>query len=347
MAPSASLGETALLPSYDASGESTRADLTSTMLNSLSVASVFRNHSRPVTSLDFHRSGEVLVSSGADDTLVFSSPLSGTVRKVLPVRKYGAGVVRFAHASAPPTLLTSSKAGAGDAVRALDVATCTYTRFYHGHAARVTSIAPSPLEPSVFLSASTGSVRLWDARRRDAVGEIAVGTAAAVAYDPKGLVFGVAHTDGADGAVGTHVRLYDARAAAEGPFMSFCCPAGGAEPTCFEFSADGDMFLLASVEVGNPVRVFDAFDGGLRREFVVEGETKTATHCARFSPDARFVLTGSENHGVGIWEVASARLVMEEKEVHPMAVDACAWNPKYGMVATACQNVALWLPSNL
>jgi COMPASS component SWD2 len=328
----------------DALAEPVRAELTAQAVKSFSIAQVFREHTKPVVSLDFHRTGELLVSSGGDETLVFSDPLTASVRKVLPVKKYGCGVVRFTHDVETPTLLTgSAKTGVEDAIRALDVSVCDYNRYYCGHTARVVGLAPCPITPTSFLSASIDcSVLLWDARQRDAAGKIALQGTPAVAYDPKGLVFGVAYRD----KEGMQVKLYDGRQTADGPFMSFCVNAGNADPTCFEFSPDGDLFLLASGELGNPVRVFDAFEGKDRRSFSRPASAGGTTLCARFSPDAHFMMTGSEDHAVCMWDMTTSELLREEKGKHALPVAACAWNPVYGVVASAGQNVVLWLPAS-
>lgn len=320
-----------------------RAELGTAAVRSLSIASVFRDHSKPVVSLDFHRTGELLVSSGSDEALVFSSPLQGAVKKVVPVHEYGCGVARFTADDAAPTLLVASaKTGVEDAVRALDVAVCDYERYYAGHSARVVGVAPCPTSPGVFLSASLDcSVRLWDARRRDAAGVLALQGRAAVAYDPKGCVFGVAYRDQA----GTQVKLYDARAVTDGPFLSFLVDAGGADATCLEFSPDGDAFLLASggAGAGGGVRVFDAFSGAARAELAPPAPAAAAL-AARWSADATHVAAGCEDGALRVWAVGDAALVLDRPGAHAVPAAAVAWNPVYGVVASAGQNVALWLP---
>jgi COMPASS component SWD2 len=334
-----------------------RAELTREAAGSLEVARVIRTHSKPVASLDFHHTGELLVSSGTDDTLIFTDALSGNVRKTLPVRKFGCGAARFARdRSSSPTLFTASAAltttnaggGAGaaadHAVRALDVASCDYKRYYSGHTARVVSLAPSPADPTAFLSGSMdASARLWDSRRRDAVGVITLhtGRPPSMAYDPKGLVFGASFLDGSQ----MHIKLYDARLYSEGPFVEFAVDAGATDPSEFVFSPDGEHFMIASAEASAPVRVFDAYEGKLWRELArPEGRTG-GTLSAGFSPDAKFVLAGCEDHSVCIWEMASSDVLLDKPDKHVLPVGAAAWNPVYGMAATACQNVSLWLPS--
>jgi COMPASS component SWD2 len=334
-----------------------RAELTKDAAKSLAVARVVRTHSKPVAALDFHHTGELLASSGTDDNLSFVDTLSGEVKKTLALKKYGCGAVRFIHnrASAPTLLIASAAltaetsggapgAAANHSVRALEVASSNYARYYAGHTARVVGLAPSPADPGVFLSGSVdASARLWDARRRDAVGVITLrtGRPPAVAFDPKGLVFGAAFLDGAQ----MLVKLYDARLYSEGPFVEFEIDAGITDPSEFAFSPDGEHFLIASAETGEPVRVFDAYEGKPWRELVRPEGRNGGALSAGFSPDAKFVVAGCEDHGVCVWDVASSDVLLDKPDSHALPVGAAAWNPVFGMMATACQNVVFWLPT--
>jgi COMPASS component SWD2 len=320
-----------------------RAELTAHLVSSFAVAKIIRDHEKPVNSLDFHHSGMLLASAGSDDTLIFTEPRSGQVKNILPVKKYGCGVIRFLYNTSTPNLLTATAAkGADDAIRALDLETCAYERYYVGHSARVVGLAPSPKDPALFLSSSLDfTVSLWDARKRDPIGQISLNGRPAVAFDPKGLVFGVSYLDKGS----TQVKLYDARSYGDGPFVDFVAGQSTADPTTFAFSPDGEYFVLSSSETGDLVRTYDAYEGKEMRRFRQVGNRWSTTLCASISPDAKFLMTGYEDHSMCIFDVASSRCLVDVTDMHALPVTSVAWNPVYGMLATACQNIALWLPT--
>jgi COMPASS component SWD2 len=323
--------------------EAARAEVTGEVAQSFAVAKIIRDHEKPVNALDFHSSGTLFASAGGDDTLIFVDPRSGAVRNVLPVKKYGCGVIRFVHSIAKPTLLTGTAAkGADDAIRALDLERLTYERYYVGHSARVVDLAPSPKDPDVFLSASLDfSVALWDSRKRDAVGRISLKGRPSVSFDPKGLVFGVSYLERSS----TQVKLYDARSYVDGPFVEFVLGEASSDPTTFAFSPDGEYFLLSESETGKPVRTYDAYEGKETRQFHIPGRRSGASLCASVSPDAKYIMTGNDDHSVCIFDVASSKCLLDVTDMHALPVTSVAWNPVYGMVASACQNIALWLPT--
>jgi hypothetical protein len=49
---------------------------------------------------------------------------------------------------------------------------------------------------------------------------------------------------------------------------------------------------------------------------------------------------------VCMWDMTTSELLLEEKGKHALPVAACAWNPVYGVVVSAGQNVVLWLPAS-
>lgn len=332
-------------------GQPRRAELTRADVESFRVARVIRNHSKPISSMCFHQSGDVLVSGGSDDKLVFIDPRSGAVRRVTLVKKYGCGTVRFTSGFEESLLLTTTTTtGADHDIRALDVETSQYSRYFAGHTAKVVDIVTSPTESTSFLSSSMDmSVRLWDTRQKDASARLQLQERPIVAYDNKGLVFGIAYLDKTHGQGDgqTVVKLYDPRNFEEGAFSSFKLDVGPSGPTCFSFSPDGENFLLASAHVGNPVRIFDAYEGKHRKDIHQPRSRNTSILSASFSADAKFLMTGAEDHGVALFELSSSTCILDAPKKHVLPVAATAWSPSSCMIATACQNVALWLPNTV
>ena len=62
-----------------------------------------------------------------------------------------------------------------------------------------------------------------------------------------------------------------------------------------------------------------------------------------FTPDGQFVLCGSADGKVCVWDASSAELVAVW-EGHAGPVHCVRWNPKRAMAASGCASVAFWTP---
>lgn len=62
---------------------------------------------------------------------------------------------------------------------------------------------------------------------------------------------------------------------------------------------------------------------------------------ASFTPDGAYVLAGTAGGEVVVWSVAGRREVARLGG-HATVVGCVKWNPKYAMMASACQNVVFW-----
>lgn len=319
-----------------------RAELSHEAISSFQIARVFGHHQKSVNSMDFSFDGLLLVSSGADDVVNIYLAREGNWKRTVPVKKYGAGALRFLRDRNVPTVITTSTTGLDHQIRAIELNNCTYVRYFPGHEERVISLASSPIS-ATFISASLDrTMRLWDARQPAAAGKLKVDSCPAVAFDPKGVVFGVTCTDTQRG---TMVKLYDVKQYQQGPFIEFPIPGRSASwPTCFKFSTDGEYFLLTSADASPSIQVFDAYKGAHYRSFVGHRNDAGIPLESSFSPDSKYLATGSTDGSLYIWDIASEKLLLEKKKVHAQAPTCVIWNPVFGVAATACQKVALWIP---
>lgn len=282
-----------------------------------------------------------MVSSGADDTIVAYNCMDASVTKTIPVRKYGVGVLRYLQGALAPTVVTASTTG-DHHVRALDMGSCNYIRYYVGHDSQVVSISTSPVGPGFLSSSQDAYVRMWDCRKPVAVGKVrALGTPL-VAYDPKGLIFGIAYN--ASGLT-SMVKLYDARNWHEGPFLEFSLEnPSDAVPTCFKFSSDGEYFMVVNADVSASVTMYDAYEGKPVRSFTGHRNASGMPLEASFSPNSAFIASGSDDGSIVIWDAKSGDMLFDKQCVHAMPSACVLWNPTYAVLASACQNVLLWLP---
>lgn len=318
-----------------------RSKLTSHMVSSFQIAKVHRNHEKPVSCLDFSHDGNLLASCAPDHTVQVFDCLTGHKKGDIPVRKYGAGVVRFIQGKSPPTVVTASTSGS-NTIRALDLEKRCYFRNFEGHNAEVASISSSPAGPE-FLSTSRDSyVMLWDCRMEVARGSVQASGTPIVAYDPKGLIFGIAYNMSNQKSV---VKLYDARQYNEGPFLEFPIEnSSDAPPSCLKFSSDGEYFILVNPDVSATVSVYDAYKGALYRTFTGHRNTRGIALEASFSPDSAFLSTGSEDGAIYMWDLKTKRLLLDKPGTHALPSACASWNPVYALFASACQNVVMWLP---
>lgn len=66
---------------------------------------------------------------------------------------------------------------------------------------------------------------------------------------------------------------------------------------------------------------------------------------ASYSPDSQFIFSGSVDGRVSVWNADSGCKVCVLNGDHPGPVQCVQFNPKYMMLASACTNMAFWLPN--
>lgn len=66
---------------------------------------------------------------------------------------------------------------------------------------------------------------------------------------------------------------------------------------------------------------------------------------ASFSPDSQFVFSGSSDGCVHAWNADTGSKLAMLRAEHTGPVGCVQFNPKYMMLASACNNMAFWLPT--
>ena len=115
------------------------------------------------------------------------------------------------------------------------------------------------------------------------------------------------------------------------------------EWTGLKFSPDGKTILISTN--GSLIRLIDSFSGETLQTFTGHLNSKSIPLEASFSPDSQFVISGSTDGRVHIWNAENGTKVCVLNGDHTEPVRCVQFNPKYMMMASACKNMAFWLPS--
>ncbi|KAI9649207.1 hypothetical protein NHQ30_001775 [Ciborinia camelliae] len=259
-----------------------------------------------------------------------------------------------------------------DKIRYLSAHDNSYIRYFEGHEQNVTCLSLHPGQDNFISCSEDNTLRIWDAASNNPAGILNLTGVHLVAWDPSGNVFATASP------LAQSILLYDFRNFDKEPFATF-----DILPFCQEFSPqaigrgwnklafsnDGKHLLLGTT--GNGHFLLDAFDGhlkaflrrdrgGARRLGAGDHNPDnldpasseylhtTAGDCC-FTPDGRYVISGSRGKNVLVWDTLAATSNRVLSPLHELeyAGDSAivAFNPKYNHFATADQEVLFWVPN--
>ncbi|RDD47183.1 WD repeat-containing protein 82 [Trichoplax sp. H2] len=301
-------------------------------IRSLRVAKIFRENNDKINAADFSKNGELLICSSQDDSIVIYDCLKGTTKRTIYSKKYGVDHIQFTHA---PNTVIHSSSKVDDTIRYLSLHDNKYLRYFNGHTKRVVSLNMSPTEDKFISTSLDHTVRLWDLRSPNCQGLMHANGRAIASFDPDGLIFAV-------GINSQQVKLYDVRSFDKGPFSTFQLSEEHLRDwTGLKFSGDGKMILIYSN--GNFIQLLDSFNGDELRNFSIPGNPRAVSLEASFTPDSQFILSGSADGQVHIWNTDTGDKVAVLQGHHPSAVQCIKFNPKYMMMISACTNTAIWI----
>ncbi|KAK6456740.1 member of Set1p complex, histone methyl transferase [Scheffersomyces xylosifermentans] len=354
--------------------------ITEKVISSFTPSKLFNYHKgASITSLDFDDSGQFLISAGIDKSIQLYDIHKGIHHKDIQSQKYGAHVSRFTHhelnclyASTPSVNLEVDHA-----IRYLSLADNQYIRYFKGHKEQVTSIEVNPVADNFLSSSLDFTVKLWDLKSASPVGNLDVGQATIIAYDPQGLVFAIGKSpnpnDDKPGSIGV-VSFYDLKNFDKGPFLSVDVESlPGQTWSKLEFSNNGKLLLIATDSSEH--YILDSFSGQLLTTVNVgdkssryDGKWMTFKYpsaaSTTFTPCGKFLLVGSPNSTVSVFELNSLRTsdgnshsvtssdnptYLKPSKVIPTQSGIpkiIAFDPKLLTFATADNTVTMWSPNS-
>ncbi|XP_064399132.1 WD repeat-containing protein 82-like [Halichondria panicea] len=311
--------------------------LTDEVFRSLRVSKVFRENTDRVNCIDFSANGDSMITSSNDDSIVIYCCLEGRPKRTLYSKKYGCDLLQYTHA--PNTIIYSSNK-VDDTIRYLSLHDNKFLRYFPGHTKRVVALQMSPVNDTFISGSLDKTIRLWDLRSPNCQGLMHLNGRPVVSVDPEGLIF-------AAGVDSRQLKLYDLRTFDKGPFASFHVRQdfAGAEWTGLKFSQDGKK-ILVSMSIGQ-LKLVDAFNGHELNTLTGHVNSGGLTLEAGFTPDSKYVLSGSQDGTVHVWSSDSGERVALLDGGHAGPTHCVQFNPKLMTLATAYNSMALWLPTNL
>lgn len=258
-----------------------------------------------------------------------------------------------------------------DTIRYLSTHDNSYLRYFEGHEKTVTCLALHPGQDNFISCSEDNTIRIWDAGSKNAHGILNLHGAYLAAWDPSGNVFAVASP------TTQSILLYDFRNFDKEPFSTFdMLPYYSQDMSKsiskgwnkLEFSNDGKSLLLGTTGVSH--FLLDAFDGNLKAslrrdrggvkrlgsgDHNPEGlDTNSgeymypSTGDACFSPDGRYVFSGSRSQNVLVWDAMASNQERFLAPVHELEYKGdsavIAFNPRSHFFATADKEVVFWTP---
>ncbi|XP_028804996.1 protein ANTHESIS POMOTING FACTOR 1 isoform X2 [Neltuma alba] len=321
--------------------EKVSLELSEEILQSMEVGMAFKDYNGRISSMDFHRASNHLVTASDDESIRLYDITGGTCLKTINSKKYGVDLVCFT--SHPTTVIYSSKNGWDESLRLLSLHDNKYLRYFKGHHDRVVSLSLCSRKDCFISGSLDRTVLLWDQRAekcqgflltlKTTQGLLRVQGRPAISYDDQGLVFAIAF--------GGFIRMFDARKYEKGPFEIFSVGADISDANVVKFSNDGRLMLLTTTN--GHIHVLDSFRGSLLSTYNVTPVSCDSTLEASFSPEGMFVISGDGS--VYGWNVRSGKEVASwmsaTSDIGPPVIK---WAPGSLMFATGSSELSFWIP---
>ncbi|XP_043233110.1 WD repeat-containing protein 82-like isoform X2 [Amphibalanus amphitrite] len=308
--------------------------LVDNVVRSFRVAKVFRENNDKINNLDFAANGESLLSSSDDDQIIIYDCEKGIQKRTVNSKKYGVDLIHFTHAK---NAAIHSSTKIDDTIRYLSLHDNKYIRYFPGHTKKVVTLCMSPVDDSFLSGSMDRTLRLWDLRSPNCQGLMHLSGRPVAAFDPEGLIF-------AAGVNSESLKLYDLRSFDKGPFTTFkLSQEKECDWTGVKFSPDGKTLLVSTN--GSIIRLVDAFTGQPLQTFTGHLNNKGIALEASYSPDSQFVFSGSTDGRLHVWNAENGYKLCVLNADHTGPVQCVQFNPKYMMLASACSNMAFWLPN--
>lgn len=159
-------------------------------------------------------------------------------------------------------------------------------------------------------------------------------------FDSSGVVLAVSVYTEKDNKRQNRIDLFDVKKYDEGRFDTWRIDSVE-KIIMLKFSSNGS-YILATTS-GSNIVILDAFNGDKKKIFKGFVNELGSRIEASFSPDSRYVISGSEDGSIFVWDVEVGNQVAK-LEGHVKSCLHVKFSSHFVVMASACQNVVLWIP---
>lgn len=287
-------------------------------------ANVLRGHQGTVPAVRWNHDGQYCLSGGGDKTVRLWNPFKGTLIKTYA--GHGWEVLDIDVTNDNSRIASCG----GDRLAFIwDVASGRVIRRLRGHTQRVNCLSFNE-EPSVVVTGSYDkTVRIWDLKSNSSE---PIQTLDEAKDSVSALV--VTNYEIITASIDGKVRNYDIRMG-QLKTDSMGCPV-----TCVTLSNDQNCILASCLN--SRLRLIDKNEGDLLNEYIGHTNQNYKVESCLSTDDA-YVLSGSEDGLLYIWDLVDAK-VLHKTKAHTRAVCALAYHPNqpYLLTSSVDGTIKLW-----
>eukprot|EP00124_Ichthyophonus_hoferi_P000959 Ihof_evm6s42 gene=Ihof_evmTU6s42 len=313
-------------------GETVKIVVNQEVLCSFKPSRCFKDFQQPINSACFSDDGTLLAVASDDDTIRTYDCNEGRDKQKVKTKKYGGDLVHFAHHNST-VLHASTKLD--HAVRYLSLHDNMYMRYFTAHKGKVVCLKVNPVDDK-FLSTSTdGTLRLWNINSTSCLGRLCLteGRKLVAAWDNFGVIFAL-------GIDSKTIKIYDTENFVVGPFATFENLIDHTRPSYewvdMQFSTDGKALLISTD--GPELLIVDAFKDNVLHRLTGHKNDSRKRLIGCFSPDSKFVLCGSEDGKVHIWDVQTGAHLQELSSGLTTPITLIRFNPRMTLFVSVSED---------
>eukprot|EP01116_Phalansterium_solitarium_P025463 TRINITY_DN9757_c0_g1_i1.p1 TRINITY_DN9757_c0_g1~~TRINITY_DN9757_c0_g1_i1.p1 ORF type:complete len:561 (-),score=192.15 TRINITY_DN9757_c0_g1_i1:228-1910(-) len=297
------------------------------------VKKIIEAHKGDCNSIAYSARGSMLASGGNDNVIRVWETRSCTLKATLNGSTQSVMCVAFSHDD--ENIVGASN---DNAARLWNLSSGRIKTALTGHQAKVVACAFSGDSQKVITGSQDRTVKVWDLAKGYCIRTIfclSSCNALAVSADARMIC---------SGHFSAHVRFWDTKS---GEMQHEMANAHSNQVTSVTISPDGEYVLTAGRD--HVLSLIDVRTYGVVKTFTNENYRNGVnwSHSC-FSPDGRYVVGGSNDGAVFIWNVNSGRLETTLKSDHNATVMGSSWSPGGSQLATSDKGgvITIWGSDN-